>query len=125
MFPGIVYYDYLAAFVSPNGAPVTVAIEVKPTEEKLQNSWTVPLSLRESNAVLNANTPVLIVAIDVKNNDLRFNWSSQLVPGGKRIRNGREYKLPLRNNTNSEREKLRREIRGLAPAPRAALAAHA
>ena len=107
-------YDFLVTFTRTDKSLITVAVEVKGTERPLINPHRLLLPRGQVQAMENSNTPFLIVVVDVKRNDIGFNWASCL-----KIKDGRvkmvshsRYDLPIRKNAPEEIRKLKHEIFG-------------
>lgn len=107
-------YDMIATFERPDGGLISIAIEVKGTEKPLADPFRVLLSRSQMHAVEKSNIPFVIVVVDVKTNDIGFNWANRLVNRDGRVlmtSHGR-YDLPIRRNTQDERLRFREEIFG-------------
>jgi len=65
-------FDYLAVFTQKDGAPILIGIQVKATEREIGGRYHLQANL--ANRLLRANIPVLVVVIDVKTNEVYFEW---------------------------------------------------
>lgn len=103
-------FDYMAFFTKPDKSPVAIAVQVKTTERSIQGKYAFPAA--QLGRLFYANLPVLILVIDVKNNEIYFNWIKDAVSAeqANALDNRVSSAIPLRLSTPEEQDKLRREI---------------
>ena len=103
-------FDYIAFFTKPDKAPVAVAVQVKTTERGINGRYAFPAA--QLSRLFHANLPVLILVIDVKNNEIYFNWIKDAVSAeqASALDNRVSWNIALRLSTPEEQEKLRLEI---------------
>lgn len=111
------YFDYLAFFSTNDGTPITIAVIVKAKEQEIRGKFTFPA--QEAGSLRRANLPVLIVAIDVKQNLVFFNWIKDAISDEqlRQLKNRASCTIELREATPEEKEKLKHEIFDLAEVP--------
>ncbi|MBD2653437.1 hypothetical protein H6G45_08020 [Synechocystis sp. FACHB-383] len=107
------FFDYMILYLKSDGSPVTIAMTVKPTEEEIKGVY--PVKVSELNRLKNANIPVLMLVIDVKQNHYFFNWVQEVTQSEElAIANSDELDqsilIPLRHGTTEEIQKLKQEI---------------
>lgn len=98
--------DYFAGFRTKNRRHVTIMIEIKATE----NPVTGPFRFYGS---ANSNIPVLIMVVDVKANEIYFNWLSKAKTVSGSHPSGRTtstLSVPLRKATETTKKELLAEI---------------
>lgn len=103
-------FDYVAFFSKADSAPVLIGVEAKATEREVKGRY--PFQLEHLKRLQNSNIPILIVVLDVKRNEIYFNWAQDAIPAkDKKSSDARSvFKLDLRKATPEEVEKLKREI---------------
>jgi len=103
-------FDYMALFLKPDGSPVTIAIAVKATEDKING--VSPFKVSDLEKFKNSNIPVLILVIDVKRNQYFLNWAKNAtVPEQKDSLNSEQFVfVVLREGTPEEIQKLKQQI---------------
>lgn len=99
-------FDYMACFAKADGSLIAIAIEVKLTEQEI-NYFRLPASLVKR--LQNSNIPVLVVVVDVKHNEIFFNWIHAAV-SVKSKHSSLTCSINLRRATPEELEKLKQEI---------------
>jgi len=65
-------YDYLVGFTNPRGGLNTYGVEVKSTDDPVKGKYQLNNGLFEKLAF--ANTPSLLLVIDVKQDQLFYSW---------------------------------------------------
>ena len=102
--------DYMAFFQKADGTPVVIAIEVKATQREMKGHFT--LSSSQAQKLLNMNIPVLVIVVDVKDNNIYFNWIKDAISVEQKdsLDKTSSCRISLRASTSEEREKLRQEI---------------
>lgn len=104
-------FDYIVFFTKADGSTSTVAVEVKSTEKEIIGGrYSLPTSSIEK--LLNSNLPVLIIVVNVKSNEIYFNWIRDSIPTDykKTLEQRWMYTVKLRKATPTEVEKLKKEI---------------
>ena len=103
-------FDYMAFFTKPDKSPVAIAVEVKTTERGVNGRYAFPSA--QLNRLFHANLPVLILVIDVKNNEIYFNWIKDAVSAEQAdaLPDRKTSAINLRLFTPEEQDRLRREI---------------
>ena len=103
-------FNYMALLLKPDGSPVTIAIAVKATEEEIQGIY--PFKVSDLEKFKNSNIPVLILVIDVKRNQLFFNWAKKsIVPEQENSLTLEQFvSISLHQSTPEEIKKLKQEI---------------
>jgi hypothetical protein len=107
--------DYIAFFSKENGSPIAIAIEVKATEQEINNAFF--LHSRQLERYQHSNIPVLLVVVDVKRNEVFFNWINETSLNGCEDTNEKPSRkrpgtsrIQLRKSTPEEIEVLKKEI---------------
>ena len=103
-------FDYVAFFTKPDKSPIAIAVVVKITESPINGRYPFPVS--QLRQLRGGTLPVLVLVIDVKHNEMYFNWADQAVsPDQADALNKRvSCTATLRPSTPEEQEKLRHEI---------------
>lgn len=101
--------DFVAFFTTRDHIPVTIGVTVKATQKEINGNYS--LAADQARRLLHSNLPVLIVVIDVKANEIYFNWIRDAIPLEKQADLGvRQVLLHLRKSSEEERRRLRDEI---------------
>ena len=102
--------DYMAFFSRSDGSIVVIAVEVKATQQEIKGRYSFPAS--QAKRLLKLNIPVLVVVIDVKENEIYFNWIKDAIPveQQKALSSVQSCRIILRESTQEERDKLKQEI---------------
>lgn len=102
--------DYMAFVQKADGTPVVIGVEVKTTQHDIKGRYSLPSS--QVRHLLNMNVPVLILVVDVKDNNIYFNWVKEALSEEQKasLDKTSSCNIQLRMSTADEREKLRQEI---------------
>ena len=103
-------FDYVAFFSKADSSPVLIGVEAQATEQKVNGGY--PFQVAQLKRLQNSNIPILIVVLDVKRNEIYFNWAQDAMPEKYKKSLGRRSEIPLelRKATLEEVEKLKQEI---------------
>ena len=103
-------FDYVAFFSKADSAPVLIGVVAKATEREVKGHY--PFHLAQLKRLQNSNIPILIVVLDVKRNEIYFNWAQDAIPEKNKESLSKRSELPieLRKATLEEVEKLKQEI---------------
>lgn len=103
-------YDYLVGFENSDRGVNLVAVEVKATERKVSESFS--LDRRAFDRLAHSNIPVLLLVVDVKQNRLLY---SMLGPNGKSRSDTQKTVVSLTElNDDTKRELRNRLAAGVA-----------
>jgi hypothetical protein len=113
-------FDYVAFFSKADSAPILIGVEANATEQEVNGGYSFQVA--QLKRLQNSNIPIPIVVLDVKRNEIYFNWAQDAVPEKYKETLSRRSKLPiqLRKATLEEVEKLKREIVAKSAVPEAA-----
>jgi hypothetical protein len=105
-------FDFLAMFMRPDDSPVVIGVEVKATQHEISGAY--PFPAKQAVRLLHSNIPILILVIDVKSNDIWFNWIRDAIPPDKqdKLADLHTCRLKLRKSSVEAVEHLRDEIIG-------------
>ena len=103
-------FDYVAFFTKPDKSPIAIAVVVKTTERAINGRYPFPVA--QLRQLRGGTLPILVLVIDVKHNEMYFNWTDQAVSADQSdaFSNRASYNTTLRLSTPEEQEKLRHEI---------------
>jgi hypothetical protein len=108
----VALFDYMAFFLRQDGTLITIAVEVKATQQPIKDRFGLHASQIER--LVKSNLPVLLVVANVKQNEIFFNWIKDAIHQVHVMpRKQHVIPVPLRKATNDEKEKLRKEILNL------------
>lgn len=98
--------DFYAGFRTKTGRLVTIMVEVKATEKPVSGTF-------RFHGPESSNIPVLILVVDVKSNELFFNWATNakvLSSSPRSSRTTSTLSLPVRKVTEDSKRELLAEI---------------
>jgi len=98
--------DFYVGFRTKKGRLVTIMVEVKATEKPVSGTF-------HFHGPESSNIPVLILVVDVKANELFFNWASEARGVSSSPRSPRRtstLSIPVRKVTESSKRELLAEI---------------
>lgn len=103
-------FDYVAFFSKLDSAPVLVGVATKATEQEVNGGYAFQVA--QLKRLQNSNIPILILVLDVKRNEIFFNWAQDAIPEKYKRALNRRSAIPieLRKATSEEVEKLKQEI---------------
>ena len=103
-------FDYLAFFSKIDSAPVLIGVETKATEQEVNGGY--PFQVAQLKRLQNSNIPILILVLDVKRNEIFFNWAQDAIPEKYKELLSKRSSIPieLRKATSEEVETLKQEI---------------
>ncbi len=103
-------FDFIAFFTKPDHTPFIIGVKVKATQQEIGGRY--PFPANQAMQLLRSNIPVLVVVIDVKTNEVYFNWIKDAIPTEKQVGLSelRTCTLRLRKNSDEEMQTLRNEI---------------
>jgi hypothetical protein len=103
-------FDFIAFFTTPDYTPVIIGVEVKATQQEISGRH--PFPANQALRLLRSNIPVLVVVIDVKTNEVYFNWIKDAIPAEKQagLSDVHTCSLNLRKSSEEEIHLLRNEI---------------
>ncbi len=108
-------FDFLATFVAPHGTSRSIGVEVKATQREIGSHFRLSSPESAIRGWQNSNIPVLLVVVDVKRSKVFFNWAQAIgesaSPAGA-SRKTAGFAIPLREATDEEKERLKRELLG-------------
>ena len=104
--------DFYAVFRTKMSRSVTISVEVKATEKPITGDFRFRAPIRAAEAMRNSNIPMLLLVVDVKANEIYFNWASKAKeeshsPSPTRIST---LTIPVRKATEASKKKLLEEI---------------
>lgn len=113
-------FDYVAFFSKLDSAPVLVGVATIATEQEVNDDY--PFQVAQLKRLQKSNIPILIVVLDVKRNEIYFNWAQDAIQENYKGLLSRRSELPikLRKATLEEVEKLKQEINAKSAIPKAA-----
>lgn len=107
-------FDYIAGFQARPGRPVMIAIVVKATELPIQGHCPIYANKATLEAWTHSNLPVLIVVVDVKANEIFYNWASTVdLISDPSIKGHGFIEVPVRKVTHSTKVQLLEEIQSI------------
>jgi hypothetical protein len=103
-------FDYVAFFSKADSAPVLIGVHAKATEQEINGGCLFQVA--QLKRLQNSNIPILIVVLDVKRNEIYFNWAQDAIQENNKGLLSRRSAIPitLRKATLEEVEKLKQEI---------------
>lgn len=103
-------FDFIACFTKPNGSTVLIGVEVKTTQQKIDDRY--PFPAEQATKLINSNIPILVVVVNVKANEVYFNWIEHAVSAEKQaeLSTMRTCNLALRKSSAEEIQRLKSEI---------------
>jgi Domain of unknown function (DUF4365) len=99
-------YDFLVGFRNPKGGVNNFFVEVKATEGLGQTNYPISKQLYDRSA--HSNTPVLLLVVDVKHNQLFYAWLKEQRAGKSRDNGVNRVELIAINE--STKEELRKQL---------------
>lgn len=101
--------DYIVFFQQPKKPLITIGVLVEATQKQIQEQISFyPIPARW---ILRSNIPVLLIVIDVKHNEVYFNWLQDELSSKYIIRSVQKLpQIALRKFTQDEMNKLQEEI---------------
>jgi hypothetical protein len=103
-------FDFIAFFTKPDQTLFIIGVEVKATQQEIGGRY--PFPAKQAMSLLHSNIPVLVVVIDVKTNEVYFNWIKDAIPAEKQagLSDLQSCTLRLRKSSEEEMQRLRNEI---------------
>ena len=107
-------YDYFVGFKTKSGATVTIAVEVKATQHPVRDHFMLITTRSHLDTLTRSNLPVLIIAVDVKKNQLFFSWASDIDPHkSSELRNHCRINLPVKEANDATKAELLARIEAI------------
>jgi len=101
-------YDFFVGFPNPEGGVNTYGVEVKATERPIRRRFPIQTSTYERLA--HSSVPALLLAVDVKQNELFYAW---ITPEGMKGRHGANaITVPVTPIDDAVKEELRKQLAG-------------
>jgi hypothetical protein len=104
--------DFFAAFRTKQGKVLTIGVEAIATDKPVPAEYVFHASGRRLEMLVASTLPLLLVVVDVKLNEVFFNWTTNLtVVRDPSVRKSALLRLPVIKATEESKASLLKEIK--------------